>query len=405
MVDRHAALLHDLFQVPVAQRVSHVPANADQDHIDRETHPFEIEHVGSSSVRASQFTRSSCCLLTRHNQAATVEQLVFQRVVGQVVELLQHQYLDHQHRWIWRTAALGPRWSWCCLVNAGGQCLEVHVFGQADQRIADLCTPIFTFMLGKQADPGLHHRRYSLVVADVGILPSQADCRQVFRGRLKVTIGPPYRNCPKIDIFVLGERFSDALLSQLRGSKLVMRQRAKLIKVVRFHPLPPVVHFSGCVALLIRRRNFPGKEQGCLKLDGLVLPAHKIGRRTTSHRRDRFVNWPLRIMCMSSTPASTQPAPRNDLRLSIGLVTRLMARWSCSTMLLRCLTWRTTIGTSRPALTASMAALLAPLLSMATLSGTPFSRMALSKKRFAAAMSRLAVRRKSMVFPCLSTAR
>src|SRR5471030_222623 len=67
MVDRHAALLHDLFQVPVAQRVSHVPANADQYHIDRETHPFEIEHVDSSSVRASQFTRSPCCLLTRHN--------------------------------------------------------------------------------------------------------------------------------------------------------------------------------------------------------------------------------------------------------------------------------------------------------------------------------------------------
>ena len=44
---------------------------------------------------------------------------------------------------------------------------------------------------------------------------------------------------------------------------------------------------AGCVALLIRRRNFPGKELGCLKLDGLVLPAHKIGRRTTSHRRDR----------------------------------------------------------------------------------------------------------------------
>src|SRR5471032_1972297 len=70
MVDRHAALLHDLFQVPVAQRVSHIPANADQDHIDWETHPFEIEHVDSSSVRASQFTRSPCCLLTRHNRQA-----------------------------------------------------------------------------------------------------------------------------------------------------------------------------------------------------------------------------------------------------------------------------------------------------------------------------------------------
>ena len=56
---------------------------------------------------------------------------------------------------------------------------------------------------------------------------------------------------------------------------------------------------------------------------------------------------------------------------------RAKPRWSCSTMLLRYLTWRTTIGTSRPALIASMAALLASLLSIATLSGTPFSRMRL----------------------------
>src|SRR5471032_2266183 len=47
-------------------------------------------------------------------------------------------------------------------------------------------------------------------------------------------------------------------------------------------------------------------------------------------------------MCMNSMPASTQRAPRNDLKLSIGLVTCLMARWSCSTMLLRYLTWRAT---------------------------------------------------------------
>lgn len=74
-------------------------------------------------------------------------------------------------------------------------------------------------------------------------------------------------------------------------------------------------------------------------------------------------------------------------------------------MLFRYLTWRTTIGTSRPALIASMAALLAPLLSIATLSGSPFAPIALSKKRFAAAMSRLAVSRKSTVFPYLSTER
>ena len=52
MVDRHAALFHHFFQVPVAQRVCYVPANADQDHIDRKAHPFEVEHGDSSKVRA-----------------------------------------------------------------------------------------------------------------------------------------------------------------------------------------------------------------------------------------------------------------------------------------------------------------------------------------------------------------
>jgi len=37
---------------------------------------------------------------------------------------------------------------------------------------------------------------------------------------------------------------------------------------------------------------------------------------------------------MSSMPAKIFLAARNDLKLSIGFVTRLMARWSCSTMLL-----------------------------------------------------------------------
>jgi hypothetical protein len=38
--------------VPVAQRVGCVPANTDQDDVSRETHSFEAEHIGSSSVRA-----------------------------------------------------------------------------------------------------------------------------------------------------------------------------------------------------------------------------------------------------------------------------------------------------------------------------------------------------------------
>ena len=48
---------------------------------------------------------------------------------------------------------------------------------------------------------------------------------------------------------------------------------------------------------------------------------------------------------------------------------------------------------------APMAGLLAPLLSIATLIGSPLSSIALSKKRFAAAMSRFAVSRKSTVLP------
>ena len=44
IVEWHAALAHHLLKVPVAQRISGVPANANQDHIHRETHSFEAEH-------------------------------------------------------------------------------------------------------------------------------------------------------------------------------------------------------------------------------------------------------------------------------------------------------------------------------------------------------------------------
>ena len=63
------------------------------------------------------------------------------------------------------------------------------------------------------------------------------------------------------------------------------------------------------------------------------------------------------------------------------------------------------INVSPLPLISSMAALLAPLLSTVTFSGTPLAFMALSKKRRAAALSRLAVNRKSTVLPALSTAR
>ena len=54
MVDRDAALFHDLLEVPVAQRVGRIPADADQDHIDQKAHPFEVEHVEATSGRAPQ---------------------------------------------------------------------------------------------------------------------------------------------------------------------------------------------------------------------------------------------------------------------------------------------------------------------------------------------------------------
>lgn len=51
-------------------------------------------------------------------------------------------------------------------------------------------------------------------------------------------------------------------------------------------------------------------------------------------------------MRISVMPASTLLAARNDLKPSTGQVTRLIARWSCSAMLLRYLAWRTVIDTA-----------------------------------------------------------
>jgi len=56
MVDRHAALSHHLFKVPIAQWVRRIPAHASQDSIDRKTYPLEVEHVGSPRLWAPQST-------------------------------------------------------------------------------------------------------------------------------------------------------------------------------------------------------------------------------------------------------------------------------------------------------------------------------------------------------------
>src|SRR5471032_1691459 len=67
---REASL--SFLEVPVAQRVGRIPANADQDHIDRKAHPFEVEHINSSRVRAPKFTRLASRLsLMRQNRRST----------------------------------------------------------------------------------------------------------------------------------------------------------------------------------------------------------------------------------------------------------------------------------------------------------------------------------------------
>src|ERR1700753_2934315 len=53
---------------------------------------------------------------------------------------------------------------------------------------------------------------------------------------------------------------------------------------------------------------------------------------------------PFLMLCISSTPDRTIRAQRKFLKPIIGLTMRLMARWSCSTTLLRYLFCQTLIG-------------------------------------------------------------
>jgi hypothetical protein len=56
MVDRHAAFFHNLLEVRGAQRIGGIPADADQDHVNRSAHTCEVEHVDSSWFWEPQFT-------------------------------------------------------------------------------------------------------------------------------------------------------------------------------------------------------------------------------------------------------------------------------------------------------------------------------------------------------------
>jgi hypothetical protein len=55
------------------------------------------------------------------------------------------------------TFALGARRTRRDGFDARRQRLEIHVVGQARQRIAEFRSSVFALLLRKQADPGLHH--------------------------------------------------------------------------------------------------------------------------------------------------------------------------------------------------------------------------------------------------------
>jgi hypothetical protein len=74
---------------------------------------------------------------------------------------------------------------------------------------------------------------------------------------------------------------------------------------------------------------------------------------------------------MSSIPARVTAADQKDLNPIIGRTWRLIARWSCSTTLLRYLLCRSSISVSCSKLQLSIAADLVPLLSMVIFAGTP----------------------------------
>ena len=112
-----------------------------------------------------------------------VQQLIFQRVIGQVVELLKHQDLDHQHRRIRRTATLGARRprraasmpaasasKSTCLVK---QTIGSPIFVRRSSRSCSANRPIRGFIIAATR---------SMEVAK--ILPAQASRWWVFRGRL-----------------------------------------------------------------------------------------------------------------------------------------------------------------------------------------------------------------------------
>jgi hypothetical protein len=92
MVNHHAAFLHDFFKMPIAQEISHVPANADQNQVGQKSHPFGIQHgrllifqrqqsIGRWGppflMRQNPIARMTPCLLELHFIVTLLAQSLF----------------------------------------------------------------------------------------------------------------------------------------------------------------------------------------------------------------------------------------------------------------------------------------------------------------------------------------
>src|SRR5262249_47519252 len=111
-------------------------------------------------------------------------------------------------------------------------------------------------------------------------------------------------------------------------------------------------------------------------------------------------------MCMSSIPARVTAADQNDWKPSIGRTRRLMARWSCSTIIIEVFDLAHLDVRFVFFIVALDRCRIRSALVYRDFPGHPMlSDCFTQKAQRAAVRSRLAVNRKSTVLPPLSTAR
>jgi hypothetical protein len=90
-------------------------------------------------------------------EAAAIQQLILERVVNKIVEVLQDQYLGNQDGGIRRTTTFGTQRERHGAIDFVGQRAEINVLAQTYERIAQLRTSVTAFFFSKQARLGHHH--------------------------------------------------------------------------------------------------------------------------------------------------------------------------------------------------------------------------------------------------------